>query len=73
MAPYSCIRKSTYALDLSYNPRLQSTYLISDALDSYITGPRLLLDLVIQKSSAYQHVVSSRNWEVIEKRFQSDT
>ena len=52
------------------DPCLQRTYLIIDALDECIIGLNLLLDLVVQKSSAYPRVkwiVSSRNWPTIEK------
>jgi hypothetical protein len=52
------------------DPRLRSTYLIIDALDECTTDLSLLLNLVVQKSSAYSHVkwiVSSRNWPSIEK------
>jgi hypothetical protein len=55
---------------------LQSTYLIIDALDECITDLSLLLDLVIQKSSAYSRVkwiVSSCNWLSIEKDLDTAT
>ncbi|KAJ6008434.1 hypothetical protein N7540_012410 [Penicillium herquei] len=45
-----------------------TTYLIIDALDECTTGLDQILELVIQKSSAYPHVkwiVSSRNWPAI--------
>jgi DNA-binding transcriptional regulator GbsR (MarR family) len=51
------------------DPALKTTYLIIDALDECTTDQDLLLKLVAQKSSAYQHVkwiVSSRNWLEIE-------
>jgi hypothetical protein len=53
------------------DPALQSTYLIIDALDECTTDRSLLLDLVVQKSSAYSSVkwvVSSRNWPNISTR-----
>ncbi|KAJ5195464.1 uncharacterized protein N7498_008902 [Penicillium cinerascens] len=49
--------------------RLQTTYLIIDALDECTTGLNRLLDLLAQKSSVYPHIkwiVSSRNWPAIE-------
>jgi nucleoside-triphosphatase THEP1 len=54
------------------DPLLQATttYLIIDALDECTSGLDRLLELVAQKSSAYQHVkwiVSSRNWPAIEE------
>ncbi|KAJ5820539.1 NACHT-domain-containing protein [Penicillium riverlandense] len=54
-----------------WDPTLQSTYLIIDALDECSTGLSLLLDLIVQKSSAYPHVkwiVPSRNSPHIEER-----
>ena len=58
------------------DPRLRSTYLIIDALDECTTGLNLLLNLVIQKPSAYSRVkwiVSSRNWPSIEKDLETAT
>ncbi len=55
---------------------LQSTYLIIDALDECTTDLKLLLDLIVQMSSAYPHVkwiVSSRNWPDIEERLGGGT
>ena len=55
---------------------LQNTYLIIDALDECITDRNCLLDLVVQKSSAYSRVkwiVSSRNWPDIEEKLDTAT
>ena len=46
------------------DPSLPSTHLVIDVLDEYIRGLDLLLDLVVQTSSAYlgvKWIVSSRN------------
>lgn len=56
--------------------RLQTTYLVIDALDECTTGLNRLLGLVAQQSSAYPHVkwiVSSRNWPVIEENLNNAT
>jgi hypothetical protein len=58
------------------DPRLRSTYLIIDALDECTTDLSLLLNLVVQKSSAHSRVkwiVSSRNWPSIEKDLETAT
>ncbi|KUJ15217.1 NACHT-domain-containing protein [Mollisia scopiformis] len=58
------------------DPRLRSTYLVIDALDECTTGLSLLLNLVVQKSSAHSRVkwiVSSRNWPSIEKDLDTAT
>jgi hypothetical protein len=58
------------------DPSLRSTYLVIDALDECTTGLGLLLNLVVQKSSAYSRVkwiVSSRNWPSIEKDLETAT
>jgi hypothetical protein len=58
------------------DPTLQSTYLIIDALDECITDLSLLIDLVVQISSAYSRVkwiISSRNWPSIEKNLNTAT
>jgi hypothetical protein len=55
---------------------LQNTYLIIDALDECTTDRNCLLDLVVQKSSAYSRVkwiVSSRNWPDIEEKLDTAT
>jgi hypothetical protein len=46
------------------DPRLQKAYLIIDALDECTTGLNLLLNLLVEKSSAHpgvKWIVSSRN------------
>ena len=58
------------------DPHLRSTYLIIDALDECTVDLSLLLELVLQTSSAYSHVkwiVSSRNWPSIEERLNTTT
>ena len=58
------------------DPSLPSTRLVIDALDECIGGLDLLLDLVVQTSSAYSGVkwiVSSRNWPSIEKDLDTAT
>lgn len=58
------------------DPHLRSTYLVIDALDECTAGLSQLLQLLVQKSSAYPHVkwiVSSRNWPSIEKDLNSAT
>jgi hypothetical protein len=58
------------------DPRLRSTYLIIDALDECTRDLSLLLNLVVQKSSAHSRVkwiVSSRNWPSIEKDLETAT
>lgn len=50
--------------------QLQTTYLVIDALDECTTGRDRLLELIVQKSSAYPHskwIVSSRKWLVIKQ------
>jgi hypothetical protein len=52
------------------DPRLQTTYLIIDALDECTTGLNRLLDFLAQNSTVYPHVkwiVSSRNWPAIQE------
>jgi hypothetical protein len=56
--------------------RLRNTYLIIDALDECTRDLSLLLELIIQKSTANSRVkwiVSSRNWPSIEKDFEAAT
>lgn len=56
--------------DILDDSTLLSTYLIIDALDECSTGLPLLLDFIIQSSSAFpsiKWVVSSRNWPIIEE------
>ncbi|KAJ5681613.1 NACHT-domain-containing protein [Penicillium maclennaniae] len=56
--------------------RLQSTYLVIDALDECTRDLSLLLDLLVQKSSVCPRVkwiVSSRNWPSIEKDLDTAT
>lgn len=58
------------------DPTLPNTYLMIDALDECTTDLPLLLDLVVQESSAHSHVkwiVSSRNWPDIEERLDTAT
>lgn len=58
------------------DPSLPSTYLVIDVLDECIGGLDLLLDLVVQTSSAYlgvKWIVSSRNWPSIEKDLDTAT
>ena len=53
-----------------HDPSLQNTYLIVDALDECVTDLPLLLDFIVQKSSASPRVkwiVSSRKWPIIEE------
>ncbi|KAJ5962595.1 hypothetical protein N7501_007536 [Penicillium viridicatum] len=57
--------------DILKDPTIQSTYLVIDALDEYVTGLPSLLDLITRISSAYlkvKWIVSSRNWPDIEER-----
>ncbi|KAJ5631709.1 uncharacterized protein N7484_011809 [Penicillium longicatenatum] len=52
------------------DPRLESSYLLVDALDECAVDLDQLLDFLVRKSSAYSRVkwiVSSRNWPSIEK------
>ncbi|KAK4232822.1 NACHT domain-containing protein, partial [Achaetomium macrosporum] len=58
------------------DPSLPRTYLIIDALDECTQDRDLLLDLAVQKSSAYSSVkwiVSSRNWPSIENDLDTAT
>ena len=59
------------------DPHLRHTYLIIDALDECVaTDLPTLLDLIVQKSSAFPRVkwiVSSRNWPNIEKHLDTAT
>jgi hypothetical protein len=53
------------------DPSLKSTYLIVDALDECITDLPKLLDFIAKKSSTSPRIkwlVSSRNWQDIERR-----
>jgi hypothetical protein len=53
---------------------LQNTYLVIDALDECVVDSSLLLNFIVEKSSAYSHVkwiVSSRNWPSIEERLRN--
>ncbi|KAF2188788.1 HET-D, partial [Zopfia rhizophila CBS 207.26] len=55
------------------DPRLNSTYMVVDALDECVTGLPELLDFVVQTSSMTSRVkwaVSSRNWPHIEERLE---
>jgi len=59
--------------DVLDDPRLNSTYLIIDALDECMVDLEKLLDFIVQKSSASSRVkwlVSSRNWPDIEERLE---
>jgi hypothetical protein len=55
------------------DPRVNSTYLIIDALDECVTDLPKLLDFIAQKSaisSRVKWIVSSRNWPDIEERLE---
>ncbi|KAL2821274.1 WD40 repeat-like protein [Aspergillus cavernicola] len=52
------------------DPKLQSTYLVIDGLDECIGDRQLLLELLVEHSSAHENIkwiVSSRNWLDIER------
>ncbi|KAH6700670.1 NACHT domain-containing protein [Leptodontidium sp. MPI-SDFR-AT-0119] len=56
------------------DPRLESTYLIIDALDECVVDLPKLLDFIVQRSSISTRVkwiVSSRNWPDIEERLEA--
>jgi nucleoside-triphosphatase THEP1 len=53
--------------------KLQSTFIVIDALDECTQDLHLLLDLITEKSSCHSHVkwiVASRNWPEIEEGLQ---
>jgi hypothetical protein len=59
--------------DILQDPRLNSTYLIVDALDECVTDLLKLLDFIVRKScisSRVKWIVSSRNWPDIEERLE---
>lgn len=62
--------------DILRDPRLQSTYLIIDALDECTTGLDQLLKLIVAESSTHSKlkwIVSSRNWPTIKDHLQLAT
>ncbi|KAL2126257.1 hypothetical protein VTI74DRAFT_1305 [Chaetomium olivicolor] len=68
--PNSWVALSKIFTSILEDPRSRRTYLIIDALDECTGDPDRLLDLVVQKSSAYPNVkwiVSSRNWPSVEE------
>jgi len=63
---------SRILLDMLQDPRLESVWLVVDALDECTTGRSQLLDLIVNSShtgrDCIKWLVSSRNWREIEER-----
>ena len=67
---------STICADVLQDPGLEKTYLVVDALDECIADLPKLLRWIVQMSSGFPRikwVVSSRNWQEIEKHLSGAT
>ncbi|KAJ5389886.1 NACHT-domain-containing protein [Penicillium cataractarum] len=72
--PNAWVALSKVFIDMLEDSELQNTYLIVDALDECRADLDLLLQFMVEKSSAYSKVkwiTSSRNWPNIEKGLKS--
>lgn len=73
---YAAEYLSEILISILNDSRLESTYLIIDALDECTNGLNRLQALIVEHSSIYPNIkwlVSSRNWQEIEEELEDAT